>query len=143
VWLYISSQSVSRTSALRYWFTARLYFTKPLPPHTHTYTHTRAHARTHARTHASTHARTHTHTHTHTHSVSTKQRPKQKCSNGSCTSFCYLTSPSCGFTAHSTQNRSFPRRFPKPISWVDIEKAKPKATISRIHQRKEMSYNTK
>jgi len=26
-------------------------------------------------------------------------------------------SPSCGFTSQSTQNRSFRRRFPKPISW--------------------------
>ena len=30
--------------------------------------------------------------------------------------------PSCGFTSHSTQNTLFRRRFPKPISWLDMEK---------------------
>jgi len=29
---------------------------------------------------------------------------------------------SCGFTPHWTQNRSFQRRFPKPISWLGMEK---------------------
>jgi len=29
---------------------------------------------------------------------------------------------SCGFTSHSTQNRSFRRRFPKPVSWLGMEK---------------------
>ena len=30
---------------------------------------------------------------------------------------------SCGFTSHSTQNSSFWRRFPEPISWLCLEKA--------------------
>ena len=29
---------------------------------------------------------------------------------------------SCGFTANSTQNGSFRRRFPKPICWLGMEK---------------------
>jgi len=29
---------------------------------------------------------------------------------------------SCGFTSHSTQNGSFRRHFPKPISWPGMEK---------------------
>ena len=29
---------------------------------------------------------------------------------------------SCGFTSHSTQNRWFRRRSPKPISWLGMEK---------------------
>ena len=29
---------------------------------------------------------------------------------------------SCGFTSHSTQNKSFRRRFPKPVSWPGMEK---------------------
>jgi len=28
----------------------------------------------------------------------------------------------CGLTSHSTQNRSFWRRFPKPIPWLGMEK---------------------
>ena len=30
-----------------------------------------------------------------------------------------------GFMSHSTQNRSFRRRFPKPICWLGMEKTKP------------------
>ena len=29
---------------------------------------------------------------------------------------------SCGFTSYSTQNRSFRRRFPKPVSWLGMKK---------------------
>jgi len=28
----------------------------------------------------------------------------------------------CGFTSHSTQNRSLWRRFPKPVSWLGMKK---------------------
>ena len=45
--------------------------------------------------------------------------------------------------SQSTQNRSFQRRFPKPISWFGVEKTKPNTTKVRIHQSKEMHYNTK
>ena len=40
---------------------------------------------------------------------------------------------SCGFTSHSTQNRSFRRRFPKPISWLGMKKTKPNTTKALIH----------
>jgi len=50
---------------------------------------------------------------------------------------------SCGFTSHWTQNRSFQRRFPKPISWLSMEKTRPNTTKARIHQSREMYYNTK
>ena len=52
---------------------------------------------------------------------------------------------SCGFTSHFnlTQNRSFQRRFPKPVSWLGIEKTIPNTTKACIHQAKEMYYNTK
>ena len=40
---------------------------------------------------------------------------------------------SCGFTSQSTQNRSFRRRFPKPISW---KKTKPNTTKAHIGQSK-------
>ena len=43
---------------------------------------------------------------------------------------------SCGFTSHSTQNGLFRRRFPKPISWLGMEKTKPNTTKARIHQSK-------
>ena len=49
---------------------------------------------------------------------------------------------SCGLTPHSTQNRRFQRRFPKPISWLGMRKTKPKTTEACIHQSKEMYYNT-
>ena len=41
---------------------------------------------------------------------------------------------SCGFTSHATQNRSFRRRFPKPISWHIMKQTKPntKSTHSAI-----------
>jgi len=38
-----------------------------------------------------------------------------------------------GFTSHSKQNRSFRRRFPKPISLLGMEKNKPNTTKARIH----------
>ena len=43
---------------------------------------------------------------------------------------------SCGFTSHSTQNRLSRRRFPKPFSWLCIEKSKPntKRTHSPIER---------
>ena len=41
---------------------------------------------------------------------------------------------SCGLMSHSTQNRSFRRRFPNPISWLGMEKTKPNTTKARIHQ---------
>jgi len=44
--------------------------------------------------------------------------------------------------SHSTQNRSFRRRFSKPVSWPGMEKTKPNTTKARIHQSKEMYYNT-
>jgi len=50
---------------------------------------------------------------------------------------------SCGFTSKSTQNGSFRRRFPKPISWPGMDKNKSNTTKARIHQSKEMYYNTK
>jgi len=50
---------------------------------------------------------------------------------------------SCGFTSHSTQNRSFRRRFPKPISWPGMEKTKPNTIKEHIHKSKEMYYNTR
>ena len=50
---------------------------------------------------------------------------------------------SCGFMSHSTQNTLFRRRFPKPISWLDMEKNKLNTTKACIHQSKEMFYNTK
>jgi len=50
---------------------------------------------------------------------------------------------SCGFTSHSTQNRSFWRHFPKPIFWLGMKKTKPDTTKAHIHQSKEMYYNTK
>jgi len=34
-------------------------------------------------------------------------------------------------------------RSPKPISWPGMEKTKPNKTKARIHQSKEMYYNTK
>ena len=40
----------------------------------------------------------------------------------------------CDFTSHSTQNRSFRRRFPKPISWLGIEKTKHNTTKACNHQ---------
>ena len=40
---------------------------------------------------------------------------------------------SYGFTNHSTQNRSFLRRFSKAISWLGMEKTKPKTTNTCIH----------
>jgi len=45
--------------------------------------------------------------------------------------------------SNSTQNKSFPRRFPKPIYWLGMEKTKPNTTKERIHQSKAMYYNTK
>ena len=57
------------------------------------------------------------------------------------TAFTYWLS--CGFTSKSTQNGSFRRRFPKPISWPGMEKTKSNTTKARIHQSKEMYYNTK
>ena len=56
----------------------------------------------------------------------------------------WLTELSCGFTSHSTQNRSFPRRFPQPISRLGYrqKKTKPKTTKACIHRSKEMYYNT-
>ena len=50
---------------------------------------------------------------------------------------------SCGYTSHLTQNRSFQRRFPQSVSWLGMEKTKPNTTKARIHQWKEMYYNTK
>jgi len=47
---------------------------------------------------------------------------------------------SCCFTSHSTQNRSFRRRFPKPISWLGLEKNKPNTTKERVHQSKYLYY---
>jgi len=41
---------------------------------------------------------------------------------------------SCGFTCHLTRNRSFHRRFDKPISWLGMEKTKPNTTKASIHQ---------
>jgi len=35
---------------------------------------------------------------------------------------CRLSQLSCGFTSHLTQNRSFQRRFPKPVFWLSLEK---------------------
>jgi len=48
-----------------------------------------------------------------------------------------------GFTSHSTQNRSFPKRFHKPSSWLGMKKTKPNTTKASIHQSKELYYNTK
>jgi len=47
------------------------------------------------------------------------------------------------FTPRSTQNRSFRRRIPMPISRLGVEKTKPNTTKVCIHQSKEMYYNTK
>ena len=41
---------------------------------------------------------------------------------------------SCGFTSHSTQNRSFRRRSPEPISWLGMDKTKSNTTRACIHQ---------
>jgi len=41
---------------------------------------------------------------------------------------------SCGFTSYSAQNRSFWRRFPKPISWLGMEKTKPNTTKARFQK---------
>ena len=50
-----------------------------------------------------------------------------------------MTELSGGFTSHSTQNRSFRRRFPKPIYWLGMEKTKPNSTTkAHIHQSKEI-----
>jgi len=45
------------------------------------------------------------------------------------------------FTSHSTQNRSFRRCSQAHLAWY--EKTKPNTTKARIHQSKEMYYNTK
>ena len=49
---------------------------------------------------------------------------------------------SCGFTSHSTQNRSLQRRSQaNPLAWYG--KTKPNTAKAHIHQSKEMYYNTK
>jgi len=49
---------------------------------------------------------------------------------------------SCGFTSHSTQNRSFRRRSQANLlAWYG--KTKANTTEAHIHQSKEMNYNTK
>jgi len=40
----------------------------------------------------------------------------------------------CAFTSRSTQNRSFCRRLPKPVSWLGMEKTKPNTRKTRNHQ---------
>ena len=44
---------------------------------------------------------------------------------------------SCGSTSHSTQNIAFRKSFPKPISWIGMEKTKPNTTKVRIRHSKE------
>jgi len=46
------------------------------------------------------------------------------------------------FTFHSTQKVNS-ETFPKPISWLDMDKTKPNKTKACIHQSKEMYYNKK
>jgi len=46
------------------------------------------------------------------------------------------------FTFHSTQKVNS-ETFPKPISWLDMDKTKPNKTKACIHQSKEMHYNKK
>ena len=50
---------------------------------------------------------------------------------------------SCGFTSHSTQNRSFQRRFPQANLLAWYGKTKPNTTKAHIHQSEEMHYNIK
>jgi len=42
-----------------------------------------------------------------------------------------------------TQKHVILGHFPKPISWLGMEKTKPNTTKARVHQSKEMYYNTK
>ena len=85
---------------------------------------------THACTHHSTDLSTWT---THTHAHITQQTYRRQLINRS----------SCGSTSHSTQNKSFRTHFPKPICWPGTVKTKRNTTKARIHQSKEMYYNTK
>ena len=57
--------------------------------------------------------------------------------------FCWTDWLNCGFTSHSTQNRSFRRRLPKPIFSLGMEKTKPNTTKAHCHQSKENVLNTK
>ena len=43
---------------------------------------------------------------------------------------------SCGFTSHSTQDRSFPRHFIKPIFWLGVKKTKPNTTKAAFANQK-------
>ena len=47
---------------------------------------------------------------------------------------------SCGFTSHSTQNRSLRTCFPKPISWLGVEKTQHNKSM---HSPTKMFYNMK
>ena len=107
----------------------------------HTHAHTCAH--THGtRARARTHARTHTHTHTHTHSTRGIHRMWHY---REISMFLHwlIDWLSRVFTSHSTQNRSFWRRFPKPSSWLGTEKTKPSTTKARIHQSKNVPQHKK